>query len=122
MTSYYEVYEPMIENLKTVNPNVDTNVSYGKALAQLVSTTWDTAAAVTSTLNAEEIKIYTENILYSGNTATYNLVVNPNAIKNVDSFLNQVTSIISFKDENEKSKFISNSKDLMKPSLFYLIL
>ena len=76
MTSYYEVYEPVIENLKTVNPNVDTNVSYGKALAQLVSTTWDTQAAVTSALNADEIKIYTENILYSGNTATYNIVVN----------------------------------------------
>jgi uncharacterized ubiquitin-like protein YukD len=75
MTSYYEVYEPVIENLKTVNPNVDTNVSYGKALAQLVSTTWDTQAAVTSALNAHEIKIYTENILYSGNTATYNIVV-----------------------------------------------
>ena len=26
--------------------------------------------------NAEEIKIYTENILYSANTATYNIVVN----------------------------------------------
>jgi len=75
MTSYYEVYEPMIENLKTVNPNVDTNVSYGKALAQLVTTTWDTLAAVTSTLNAQEIKTYTENIIYSGNTATYNLAV-----------------------------------------------
>ena len=76
MTSYYAVYEPMIENLKTVNPNVDTNISYGKALAQLVSTTWDTAAAVTSSLNAQQIKDYTENVLYSGNIATYNIVVN----------------------------------------------
>ena len=75
MTSYYAVYEPMIENLKTVNPNVDTNVSYGKALGQLVSTTWDTAAAVTSSLNAQQIKDYTENVLYSGNIATYNVVV-----------------------------------------------
>jgi hypothetical protein len=76
MISYYAVYEPMIENLKTVNPNIDINISYGKALGQLVSTTWDTAAAVTSSLNAQQIKDYTENILYSGNTATYNIVVN----------------------------------------------
>ena len=75
MTSYYEVYEPMIEKLKTVNPNIDINVSYGKALGQLVSTTWDTAAAVTSSLNAQQIKDYTENDLYSGNAVTYNNVV-----------------------------------------------
>jgi hypothetical protein len=75
MTSYYEVYEPVIENLKTVNPNVDTNVSYGKALAQLVSTTWDTQAAVTSALNADEIKIYTENTLFLNNTTGYDAYV-----------------------------------------------
>jgi len=76
MISYYQVYEPMIENLKNINPNTNVDVSYGKALAQLVSTTWDTAAAVTSSLNAQQIKDFTEQALYSGNTATYNIVVN----------------------------------------------
>jgi hypothetical protein len=66
----------MIENLKNINPNTNVDVSYGKALAQLVSTTWDTAAAVTSSLNAQQIKDFTEQALYSGNTATYNIVVN----------------------------------------------
>ena len=76
MVSYYQVYEPLIENLKNVNPNTNVNVSYGKALAQLASCTWDTAAAITSSLNAQQIKDYTENIIYSGDATTYNILVN----------------------------------------------
>ena len=80
MTSYYQVYEPIIENLKNINPNVDVNISYGKALTQLVATTWDTPYAITGQRNSQEIKDYTENTLYSGNTAGYNA--------NVDTFKN----------------------------------
>jgi hypothetical protein len=76
MTSYYQVYEPIIENLKNINPNIDVNVSYGKALTQLVSTTWDTPYAIESQRNTQEIKDFTENSIYSGNTATYNYYVN----------------------------------------------
>ena len=76
MISYYQVYEPIIENLKTINPNVDVNVSYGKALTQLMSTTWDTPYAIEAQRNTQEIKDFTENTLYVGNVATYNEYVN----------------------------------------------
>ena len=75
MISYYQVYSPMIQNLKNVNPNIDVNVSYGKALAQLALTTWKTAAAVTSSLNAQQIKDYVENDLLLNNATTYDAYV-----------------------------------------------
>jgi hypothetical protein len=71
MISYYQVYEPIIENLKNINPNVDVNVSYGKALAQLASTTWDTPYALIDQRTTQEIKDYTENTTYAGNSAGY---------------------------------------------------
>jgi hypothetical protein len=71
MISYYQVYEPIIENLKSLNPNVDVNVSYGKALTQLVSTTWDHPYAILDQRTTQEIKEYTENTLYSGNVVGY---------------------------------------------------
>jgi hypothetical protein len=71
MTSYYQVYEPIIENLKNINPNVDVNVSYAKALAQLAATTWDTPYALIDQRTTQEIKDYTENTIYAGNTAGY---------------------------------------------------
>ena len=76
MVSYYQVYEPMIQNLVGVNYNIDVNVSYGKALTQLAITTWVTAAAVTSSLNAQQIKDYTENTKFLNNTASYDAYVN----------------------------------------------
>jgi hypothetical protein len=75
MISYYQVYSPMIQNLKNVNPNIDVNVSYGKALTQLALTTWKTAAAVTSSLNAQQIKDYVENDLLLNNATTYDAYV-----------------------------------------------
>ena len=76
MISYYQSYIPMIENLKNINPNVDTNVSYGKALTQLVTSTWDSTVGITSSFNAQQIKDYTENNVFSGNTTTYNILIN----------------------------------------------
>jgi hypothetical protein len=76
MISYYQSYMPMIENLKNINPNVDTNVSYGKALTQLVTSTWDSTVGITSSFNAQQIKDYTENNVFSGNTTTYNILIN----------------------------------------------
>lgn len=72
MISYYQVYEPMIQNLVNVNPNIDVNVSYGKALAQLTITTWLTAAAITSSLTAQQIKDFTENQIFLNNATGYN--------------------------------------------------
>jgi hypothetical protein len=43
--SFYSSYETMISNLVTANTDTDINKSYGKSLAQLTFTTWDTAAA-----------------------------------------------------------------------------
>jgi hypothetical protein len=76
MISYYQAYVQMIENLKNINPNVDINVSYGKALAQLVSTTWDTDVAFRDSLNAQQIKDYTEQTLYANNATTYSVITN----------------------------------------------
>jgi hypothetical protein len=75
MISYYQVYEPMIQNLVNVNPNIDVNVSYGKALTQLAVTTWKTAAAVTSPLNAQQIKDYTENTIFLNNNTGYDAFI-----------------------------------------------
>jgi cell division protein FtsI/penicillin-binding protein 2 len=63
-----------------------------------------------------------DGFVLATNNVTYNLIVNPNSVKNVDSFLNQITPLILFKNDEEKSKFLSNSKELIKPDLFYLIL
>jgi hypothetical protein len=76
MISYYQGYEPMIQNLVNLNPNVDVNVSYGKALTQLAVTTWLTAAAITSSLNAQQIKDETENKIFLNNATGYNAFVN----------------------------------------------
>jgi hypothetical protein len=75
MISYYQGYEPMIQNLININPNVDVNVSYGKALTQLAVTTWLTAAAITSSLNAQQIKDETENKIFLNNATGYNAFV-----------------------------------------------
>jgi hypothetical protein len=75
MISYYQGYEPMIQNLINLNPNVDVNVSYGKALTQLAVTTWLTAAAITSSLNAQQIKDETENKIFLNNATGYNAFV-----------------------------------------------
>jgi hypothetical protein len=72
MISYYQGYEPLIQNLVNVNSDMDVNVKYGKALAQLTITTWLTAAAITSSLNAQQIKDFTENEIFLNNTAGYN--------------------------------------------------
>ena len=76
MVSYYQGYEPVIENLKNVNPNIDINVSYGKALSQLATSTWDSTIGITSSFDAQQMKNHTENQVFLGNTATYNLLVN----------------------------------------------
>ena len=75
MVSYYQGYEPMIQNLINVNPNIDNDVRYGKALTQLAVTTWKTVAAITSSLNAQQIKDYTENTLFLNNATGYNAFV-----------------------------------------------
>ena len=75
MVSYYQGYEPLIQNLINVNPNIDNDVRYGKALTQLAVTTWKTAAAITSSLNAQQIKDYTENTLFSNNATGYDAFV-----------------------------------------------
>ena len=75
MISYYQGYEPVIQNLVNVNPNVDNDVRYGKALTQLAVTTWETAEAITSSLNAQQIKDYTENTLFLNNTTGYDAYV-----------------------------------------------
>jgi len=54
MVSFYSVYEPIIESLKNLNPDTNIYKSYGKALAQLAITTWDTPIGLNST--ASEIK------------------------------------------------------------------
>ena len=65
----------MIQNLINVNPNIDVAVRYGKALTQLAATTWETAAAITSSLNAQQIKDYTENTLFLNNATGYDAFV-----------------------------------------------
>lgn len=67
--SFYSSYETMISNLVTANTDTDINKSYGKSLAQLTFTTWDTAAAFGDTtkspptppLTAIQIKDFTLN-------------------------------------------------------------
>jgi len=83
MVSYYNVYDKMIMDLKVLNSSTNESLSYGKSLAQIISTTWDTAAALgdTSTnppqppLNAKGIKDYTLDVIYKDKLNSYNTLV-----------------------------------------------
>jgi hypothetical protein len=45
MVSFYQEFLSLIEDLKNLNTDIDANKSYGKALAQICLTTWDTPVA-----------------------------------------------------------------------------
>ena len=61
MVSFYQEFLPLIEELKNLNTDTNLNRQYGKALAQICLTTWDTAVAfgnppTTPPLTAIQIK------------------------------------------------------------------
>jgi hypothetical protein len=64
MVSFYQEFLSLIEDLKNLNTDIDVNKSYGKALAQICLTTWDTPVAFgnpnssppTPPLTAQQIK------------------------------------------------------------------
>lgn len=59
MVRFYGEYNEIINDLVDLNPDVDNNKSYGKALTQLTFTTWDTSLGIGK--NASEIKEITLN-------------------------------------------------------------
>ena len=62
MVSFYTPLLPLIENLKTLNPDTNDAKSYGKALTQFMVTTWETPIAFgPPALSAQEIKDYVLN-------------------------------------------------------------
>jgi hypothetical protein len=59
MVSFFTPLLPIIDNLKTLNPDTNDVKSYGKALAQFAYTTWDTPIAFgPPALSAQQIKDY----------------------------------------------------------------
>ena len=73
MVSFYQSMIPLIESLKTINPDTNEYKQYGKALSQLCLTTWDTPVAFgPPPLTAEEIKNEVVNNVSSNVINTYN--------------------------------------------------
>jgi hypothetical protein len=73
MVSFYQSMVPLIESLKTINPDTNEYKQYGKALSQLYLTTWDTPVAFgPPPLTAEEIKNEVVNNVSSSVINTYN--------------------------------------------------
>jgi len=73
MVSFYQSMIPLIESLKTINPDTNEYKQYGKALSQLCLTTWDTPVAFgPPPLTAEEIKNEVVNNVSSSVINTYN--------------------------------------------------
>jgi hypothetical protein len=70
MVSFYQSIIPLIESLKTLNVDTNEYKQYGKALAQICLTTWDSAVAFgPPALTAEVIK---EKITTATNTDVIN--------------------------------------------------
>ncbi len=76
MVSFYQSMIPLIESLKTLNVDTNEYKQYGKALAQLCLTTWDTAVAFgPPPLSAEQIKNEITTTTNNGVINTYNIYV-----------------------------------------------
>jgi hypothetical protein len=76
MVSFYQSMLPLIDSLKTVNPDTNEYKQYGKALSQLCLTTWDTAIAFgPPALTAEQIKNEVVNNTNTNVINTYELYI-----------------------------------------------
>jgi len=72
MVSFYQSMIPLIEALKTLNVDTNEYKQYGKALAQICLTTWDTPKAFgPPALTAEQIKNEVINSVDTGVINTY---------------------------------------------------
>ena len=76
MVSFYTQILPLIENLKTLNTDTNIYKEYGKALAQIAVTTWETARAFgPPLLSGQQIKDLVLQEYNDGNFATYPTLV-----------------------------------------------
>jgi len=74
MVSFYQSMIPLIESLKTLNVDTNEYKQYGKALAQICYTTWDTPVAFgPPALTAEQIK---NEVINTTNTKVISLYNN----------------------------------------------
>jgi hypothetical protein len=74
MISFYQPILPLIESLKSINPDTNEYKQYGKTLAQICLTTWDTPVAFgPPALNAQQIKDFIANSTNSNIINTYEI-------------------------------------------------
>ena len=73
------------------------------------------------TIEFERGQIFSsDGFVLATNNVTYNLIINPNQIKNIDNTLDEISKYLSFKNEDDKANFYKNTKEQFKPNLFYL--
>ncbi|NBO36087.1 hypothetical protein EBU91_00875, partial [bacterium] len=71
----------------------------------------------------ERGRIYSsDNYILATNNTSYTFVINPSVISDFDKFLNNVSTIIKFENEDKKNDFIQRSKQGFNPNSKYFIL